>query len=91
MAKAKQPTGLTQEELEGLQAIFNAKRDNEVKLLNLVMSQRNLEKLLSEAHAAIDANNLALTKIQEAYQKKYGDVEINVQTGEFVVQENTEE
>jgi len=91
MAKKDLPKGLTNEELDGLKAILNAKRDNEIKLLNLYSSERNLKRLIEETYSSIDGNNAALSKVQEAYQEKYGDVEINVQTGEFVVKEETEE
>ena len=82
--KKKAPTGLTSEELEALHAIIGAKRQNMDAIANLTIGVRNLENQIEEKINAVAANNAALTKLQEAYAETYGDVNINVNTGEFV-------
>jgi hypothetical protein len=83
-AKKKAPTGLKPEQLEALHAIVNAKRENQNKLLNLVFSINNLEASKAQAISDIAANDLAMQKLQESFFNEYGDVNINVNTGEFI-------
>lgn len=83
-AKKKAPTGLTPQQLEAVQAIINAKRENQNKLLNLVLSINNLEDLKAKAISDIAANELAMQKLQESFFNEYGDVNININTGEFI-------
>lgn len=81
MAKKKK---LTVKELEALHAILNAKRENEGKILNITSSIRNLKAMREESYKAIEGNNNALDKLRDTWKEKYGDVNINTQTGEFV-------
>jgi hypothetical protein len=83
-AKKKAPTGLKSEQLEALQAIVNAKNENHGKLLNLVLALNNLEAQKAQAIKDIAANDLAMQKLQESFFNEYGDVNINVNTGEFI-------
>ena len=84
MATKKKPTKLDSEELDAVTAIFKAERDNKDTLASMTIALHNLNKQIKDKISSIDGNRLALTKLQEAFQKKYGDVNIDVQTGKFV-------
>lgn len=90
MAKKKKPTKLNEEQLEALQAILNAKRQNMDALAQLTISLKNLEKMIDEKIKSIAGNDEALSKLREALQKEYGDVNINANTGEFLPEGETE-
>lgn len=89
MPRKKKPTGLDGEELDALQAIVNAKRSNLEAVAQMTIASRNLDKQIQEKIKEVDGNNLALNKLQEALSEKYGDVNINLQTGEFVTENKT--
>lgn len=84
MAKKKAPTGLDAEELQALQAVLNAKRQNMETLASMTIALSNLREQEAAKIKEIAGNNLALQKLQEAYSEKYGDVNININSGEFV-------
>ena len=89
MAKKKQKA-LLPEELEALHAVLNAKRENERKIINATTGIRNLKKMIEDAYNGIEGNDLALSKLSDNWQAKYGDVNINSSTGEFIEKETTE-
>lgn len=80
MAKS---TKLTKKELEHLHVSLSELRNTEATMIQaaglLVEAQVNLASI-NAAHKAAGA---VITTIKEEYVEKYGQVDINVQTGEF--------
>lgn len=85
MAKMKK---IKTEELEALQAVLNAQKENEQKILSAIVGMRQLTSMKEEGLQGLEANQNALDKLSSEFREAYGDVNINAQTGEITEQES---
>jgi hypothetical protein len=75
---------LTKKEHEALQKALSDLKVAEGQFVNASKNLKRVEDAVDAAWTAIQGFEGDLTAMQSAMMKKYGDVNINVQTGEFV-------
>lgn len=81
---------LTKKELETLQGALSEMRAAESNFVAASKNRQRVEESVAQAWTALQSFEGELTSLQTAMMEKYGDVNINVQTGEFV-EPSTEE
>jgi uncharacterized protein YifE (UPF0438 family) len=81
---------LTKKELESLQGALAEMRTAESNFVAASKNRQRVEEAVAQSWTALQGFEGELTTLQAAMMEKYGDVNINVQTGEFV-EPSTEE
>lgn len=81
---------LTKKELEALQGALSEMRAAESNFVAASKNRQRVEEAVTQSWTALQSFEGELTSLQSAMMEKYGDVNINVQTGEFV-EPSTEE
>jgi uncharacterized protein YifE (UPF0438 family) len=81
---------LTKKELETLQGALSEMRAAENNFVAASKNRQRVEEAVAQSWTALQSFEGELTSLQSAMMEKYGDVNINVQTGEFV-EPSTEE
>tara|TARA_R110002050_G_scaffold151307_1_gene278325 strand:- start:195 stop:455 length:261 start_codon:yes stop_codon:yes gene_type:complete len=75
---------LTKKELETLQGALSEMRTAESNFVAASKNRQRVEEAVAQSWTALQGFEGELTSLQAAMMEKYGDVNINVQTGEFV-------
>ena len=75
---------LTKKELETLQGALSEMRAAESNFVAASKNRQRVEEAVAQSWTALQGFEGELTSLQAAMMEKYGDVNINVQTGEFV-------
>lgn len=75
---------LTKKEHEALQTALADLRQAEGQFVNASKNLKRVEEAVDTAWTALQGFEGDLSAMQSAMMKKYGDVNINVVTGEFV-------
>ena len=75
---------LTKKELESLQGALAEMRTAEGNFVAASKNRQRVEEAVAQSWTALQSFEGELTSLQAAMMEKYGDVNINVQTGEFV-------
>ena len=75
---------LTKKELEALQGALSEMRTAEGNFVAASKNRQRVEEAVAQSWTALQGFEGELTSLQAAMMEKYGDVNINVQTGEFV-------
>ena len=81
MAKAKK---LTQKEHEALVAAIEAMRTNEARFNSIARQLAEVQFQFGEANALVQSAQAELSAMQSTLMEKYGNVNINVETGELI-------
>ena len=81
MAKAKK---LTKKEHEALVAAIEAMRTNEARFNSIARQLAEAQFQFGEANALIRGAQSELSAMQSTLMEKYGNVNINVDTGELI-------
>lgn len=87
---AKDATKLTDKELEKLQGILTEEREAQGAFIGMSEQCQTLKDAVGAAWAKLKEKRAAIEKMQATLTKKYGDVNINIATGEFVADESEE-
>lgn len=74
---------ITQEELDALVNANRVYRDLKFNLADIEMSVRRLGEQKELTMQQLETAAVALTKEQQSIFDKYGDVSVNLQTGEY--------
>lgn len=74
---------ITQEELDALVNANRVYRDLKFNLADIEMSLRRLSEQKELTIQQLETAAVALTKEQQSIFDKYGDVSVNLQTGEY--------
>jgi hypothetical protein len=74
---------ITKEELDALVNANRVYRDLKFNLADIEMSVRRLGEQKELTMQQLDTAAIALTKEQQSILEKYGDVSVNLQTGEY--------
>ncbi len=85
---AKKKTQLTEKELESLKAVIEREGQLKSKFFEVSIALRNTQEAQNETWAELLQSQNEIMKLKDEFSEKYGDVNINIATGEFV--ENTE-
>lgn len=75
---------LTKKELETLQGALSEMRAAESNFVAASKNRQRVEESVNQAWTALQGFEGELSSLQSAMMDKYGDVNINIQTGEFV-------
>ena len=81
MAKAKK---LTKKEHEALVAAIEAMRTSEARFNSIARQLAKAQFQFSEANALVQSAQAELSAMQSTLMEKYGNVNINVETGELI-------
>ena len=81
MAKAKK---LTEKEHEALVSAIEAMRTNEARFNSIARQLAEAQFQFGEANALVQNAQAELSAMQSTLMEKYGNVNINVETGELI-------
>lgn len=84
MAKAKK---ITTDELEGINGIISKMRDNQMRYGALSLQIASINDTLSSLRTELATLESSMGEQRTALQEKYGDVNIDLQTGVISEQE----
>jgi len=78
-------------ELKQLQTILDSQRENEQKVFASVVQIHNFEVARDEAFSMMEKLQKEIEEMSASFREKYGEVNINAQTGEITEQEESQE
>ena len=80
MAKEKK---ITQEELEKLRSLNQTYRDLKFQIADIEVSFERMKSQKMSSLANLETSAFDLSQFQDELVSKYGDIKINLQTGEY--------
>ena len=85
---AKKKTQLTEKELSELKSVIEQEGQLKARFFEVSVALRNTQEAHNEAWAALLQSQSEIMELKKQFSEKYGDVNINIATGEFVEEEN---
>lgn len=81
---AKKKKQLTEKELESLKSVIEKEGQLKARFFEVSIALRNTQQAQNEVWAELLNSQNEIMDLKNAFSEKYGDVNINIATGEFV-------
>lgn len=81
---AKKKTQLTEKELDNLKSVIEKEGQLKARFFEVSVALRNTQEAHNEVWAELLKSQNEIMELKNEFSEKYGDVNINISTGEFV-------